>query len=40
MEKLEKKAPKVLISEKRKVNERKVINWGKGTGGPYPWRKK
>ncbi|MFH1551386.1 MAG: hypothetical protein ABIC36_00725 [bacterium] len=34
------KCPIVLQKAKAAVKNGLAGNWGKGTGGPYPWRKK
>lgn len=32
--------PKVLLQIKKIITTHNQANWGKGSGGPYPWRKK
>lgn len=40
MEKDKKAIPQVLLAVQKAVKPRLAANWGKGPGGPYPWRKK
>lgn len=40
MDEKSKEVPKVLLAAKKAVKGNAAANWGKGTGGPYPWRKK
>lgn len=35
-----KKVPKVLLAAQKATRGNAATNWGKGTGGPYPWSKK